>query len=276
MNPYFSVIIPVYNRAQLLERSLGSVLKQSFRDFEVIVVDDGSDDHFSEAITKFQDLRLKVIRLSQNHGVSFARNRAVEKSKGSFLAFLDSDDEWLAHKLQDQYDFFQLNPEMRWCHAEEIWIRNGKRVNPKNKHKKGGGDLYESSLKLCLISPSVVCLESSLFQEFGGFREDFEVCEDYDLWLKITSKFPIGYLSQHLIKKYGGHEDQLSQKYKAMDDYRVQAMDWMLENGNLNGVQKQMTVEELLKKAKILEMGYEKHKRQEDLQQIRLLISKWS
>lgn len=251
--PFFSVIIPTYNRAHVIKRAVKSVLAQSYKNFELIIVDDGSVDETSIALEEYGDIN--IIRTS-NQGVSTARNLGVQNSCGEWLAFLDSDDEWLEDKLKKQYDFIQTNSQYPLVHGDEIWIRNGKRVNPKNKHQKGGGDQFERSLELCLISPSCVALKRSLFDEMGGFREDFEVCEDFDLWLKVTSKNQIGYIDDFLIKKYGGHEDQLSQKYFGMDEWRVKSI---LELKGLKEEQQKLANKVAVEKLMILSQGFKKH-----------------
>jgi glycosyltransferase involved in cell wall biosynthesis len=262
----FSVIIPTYNRAHTIERAIESVLNQTFKDFELIVVDDGSTDK-TLALLKKYDGKIKLFT-QNNQGVSATRNFAVEHANGSWLAFLDSDDEWLSHKLQLQFDFIQQNNNYPLVHGEEIWIRNGTRVNPKKKHQKGGGDQFLASLKLCAISPSVAVIKKDIFLELGGFREDFPACEDYDLWLKLTSLYEVGFIDNPLVKKYGGHGDQLSQKFKAMDYWRVKSIAWVLENRNLSYEKKDHAVKVLKKKAKILLQGYQKHQNLEHYEEV--------
>ncbi len=271
--PKFSVIIPTYNRLEVLKRAVESVNNQTYEDYELIVVDDGSDDG-TEAYLK--ELEIHHLRAGETpRGVSFARNLGVECSSGEWLAFLDSDDEWLPDKLERQLTFIEKNPLTRIVHGEERWIRNGVRVNPMKKHQKFGGDLFEASLNLCLISPSTVVLKRELFDEMQGFREDFIVCEDYDLWLKITSQEEVGFLKEELIVKYGGHEDQLSRRYRAMDYYRVKSIDWILDRGALETSKKSRAIEVLRKKSDILLSGYEKHNNLIHFDEIRKIQRKW-
>ncbi len=254
--PLVSVIIPTFNRLEVLKRAILSVENQTYSNIELIVVDDGSSDGTGDFLNKNS---IKFFTLDKNRGVSFARNFGVARSKGEYIAFLDSDDEWLEEKIAKQINFLNKN-NFRWCHGEEIWVRNGIRVNPMKKHKKGGGDQFLPSLNLCLISPSTVMMEKSLFDEFGGFKEDFIVCEDYDLWLRILNLYKIGFIEDHLIKKYGGHEDQLSRKYFAMDEYRITTLIYLLENGNLTK-DRRVEVGKVLKlKSEILYKGFIKHK----------------
>ena len=251
-----SVIIPTFNRAYVLERAIASVLNQTYKNFELIIVNDGSTDNTQALLEKYQEH--KVFH-TQNHGVSRARNFALKYAQGEWIAFLDSDDEWLPDKLEKQINYIQENPNYLLVHGDEIWVRNGVRVNPKSKHAKGGEDQFKASLKLCAISPSVALIKRDLLVEFSGFRSDYPVCEDYDLWLKITQKYPIGYINEHLIKKYGGHTDQLSQKFKAMDYFRIKSIDHILQNHELSIEQEEAALEEIFSKCKILLKGYEKH-----------------
>ena len=149
-------------------------------------------------------------------------------SKGELVAFLDSDDEWMPKKIDLQLkSLSQTN--LRWVHGEERWIRKGSEGKPKKVHKKSGGDIFNRSLHLCLISPSTVLMEKSILEEFNGFDESFTVCEDFDLWLRILTLYEIDFVSEEVIYKYGGHEDQLSAKYKAMDEFRLKTYKKLVE-----------------------------------------------
>lgn len=267
--PFFSVIIPYYNREKYILRAINSVIHQSYSDFELILVDDGSSDSSFAKVESLisqmdSSVREKVFHLStdRNHGVSFARNLAVRNSCGKYLSFLDSDDEFLPNKLKLQADYIQDNPHFKIVHGNEEWIRNGTPLNQLKKHAKGGGDQFIPSLKLCCISPSCVVIERDLFWICGGFREDYPVCEDYDLWLKITSSNKVGFIQDPLIIKYGGHEDQLSHKFFAMDYYRVKSLNYIKSKiDNQGDSLKYSALEtELLKKLSRLYKGAKKHK----------------
>ena len=253
----FSVIIPTFNRSSVIERAIDSVLNQSFTDFELIIVDDGSTDKTKTLLDRYDD-RIQYV-FQENRGVSAARNLGVKQAKGKWLAFLDSDDEWLDKKLELQNKYIQNNPEIKIVHGNEIWIRNGVRVNQMKKHAKGGGDQFLRSLELCLISPSTVALRKDLYCHLGGFHEDFVVCEDYDLWLKITHQYEVGFIEEDLIKKYGGHEDQLSRQFYGMDLWRIKSILSLLKEYTLKAHQKEAALKILNKKMKILEKGALKH-----------------
>lgn len=227
-----SVIIPTYNRSEILGRAIHSVLGQKEIALELLIMDDGSTDGTREMVLK--NFPQAAYYYQENQGPAAARNHGIEKAKGDWIAFLDSDDEWLPGKLASQLDFFNQNPSYRICQTEELWIRNGRRVNPMKKHQKHGGWIFSRCLPLCIVSPSAVMLHREVFEETGLFDAEYPVCEDYELWLRIAAKFPIGLVEKPGLLKYGGHEDQLSHKLPAMDQYRIRALDKIIRSGRLN------------------------------------------
>jgi len=253
--PKVSVIIPTYNRRDFVREAIASVLAQTYRDFELLVVDDGSNDNTSAAVQEFDGVRYVF---QANRGVSAARNRGVALSDGEFLAFLDSDDLWQPRKLAYQVAFFAAHADARICQTEEIWLRNGVRVNPHNKHRKVGGDIFARSLELCLVSPSAVMLRRELFERVGGFDESLPACEDYDLWLRIAATETIHLIETPLVIKRGGHADQLSRRFWGMDRFRVAALCKLLDSGALSPEQRQLTEDTLRVKCKVLAQGARK------------------
>ena len=249
-----SIIIPTFNRASKVSRAISSVLSQTISDYEIIVVDDGSTDRTSLALTSFGS-HIRVITHFEQLGVSAARNTGVKSTRSPFIAFLDSDDYWLPEKLAVQLSFFLEHPEAVACQTQEKWIRNGLPVNPKKKHLKPSGDIFSQSLKLCLVSPSAVMLKRSLLEEVGLFDETFPCCEDYDLWLRVTSRYPVHLIDQTLVVKEGGAADQLSRNHPGMDAYRIKAILKMIEGGWLNDSQLAFALQELRVKCSIYGKG---------------------
>lgn len=249
-----SVIIPTFNRAYQIARAVASVLYQTFSDYEILVVDDGSEDGTQQVLSQFQS-RIRRISHSENLGVSAARNTGIRESCSPFIAFLDSDDYWLPQKLAAQVSFFSKHPKAVACQTEELWIRKGRRVNPMKKHSKPSGEIFEAALKLCVVSPSAVMVRRSLLQEVGLFDEDFPVCEDYDLWLRIAWKYPIDLIPDPLIVKEGGAPDQLSRSVEAMDRYRIKAIVKVLERGCLSERQTEAALKELRFKCRVYGNG---------------------
>ncbi len=255
-NHKVSVVIPTYNRRGTLGRALDSVLEQTHPVHEVIVVDDGSTDG-TAAWLREQYPQVHVIEQS-NHGVSAARNHGIRVSSGQWLAFLDSDDAWLPKKLELQLKALDADPQMRLCHTEEIWIRNGRRVNQMKKHQKSGGWIFERCLELCCISPSSALLKREVFEELGDFDESLPACEDYDLWLRICAREPVLYLETPLINKYGGHEDQLSRLHPAMDRFRIQALEKIADSEDVDPDKRRLARLEMKKRLEILILGARK------------------
>ena len=259
-----SVIIPTYNRGDVVLRALRSVFAQGHSVDQVIVVDDGSTDDTIERIERnFSGVELIV---QANHGVSYARNRGIERARNEWLAFLDSDDEWLPGKITAQLAAIMSDGISRVCHSDEIWVRNGRRVNPMNKHRKYGGDIFLHCLPRCVMSPSSVVLHRSVVEELGGFDETLPVCEDYDLWLRIASQTTVLYVPEKLLIKYGGHEDQLSRSSWGMDRYRIQALEKLLLSEVLSETQSQKAIAEMLRKIEIYVAGAGRRHRWQEVQ----------
>lgn len=265
-----SVIIPSHNRAHLLPRALDSVLAQTLPPLEIIVIDDGSSDGTSTLVAR--DYPQVTLLQQQNRGVSAARNRGIRHARGDWIALLDSDDQWLPAKLARQWQACQKQPEAPLIHSDEIWIRNGRRVNPMNKHKKTGGWIFQRCLPLCAISPSAALIRRDLFDEVGLFDETLPACEDYDLWLRICSRYPVGYIDEPLLIKYGGHEDQLSRRHWGMDRFRLQALERILQQP-LGDEDRDAAHAMLLKKANILLKGACKHGNQTLIRQCQQLLA---
>ena len=268
-----SVIIPTFNRKKTLGRAIQSVSNQSLSPFEILIIDDGSNDGTKEWVKKsFQDVKYIY---QNNQGVSSARNKGIKYAYGDWIAFLDSDDEWLPNKLYEQVKAIGSNPEIKFFHTNEIWIRNGVRVNQMKKHKKYGGYIFEKCLDICRVSPSSVLIKKEIFDDIGTFDESLRVCEDYDLWLRITSKYPVVFLDIPLIYKYGGHAGQLSKVNDGIESYRIQSLEKIIKSGVLSSQQKIIAVNTLINKMKIYAKGLEKRNKLRDLQDIKKNIQYW-
>lgn len=257
-----TVVIPTYNRAALLGRALASLGAQTRRPEEIIVVDDGSSDGTAALV---RECFGGVVYASQERaGVSAARNRGIAQARGEWIAFLDSDDEWRPGKLERQLASLACEPTYRICHCDEIWVRRGRRVNPKDRHAKAGGRIFRRCLPLCAISPSAVIMHRSLLDEVGPFDEDLPVCEDYDMWLRVCSRHPVLFVAEPLVVKHGGHPDQLSRRYWGMDRFRIAALEKIVRLPHLDGDDRRAALETLLEKIDVYLQGARKrHKRDE-------------
>jgi glycosyltransferase involved in cell wall biosynthesis/nucleoside phosphorylase len=251
-----AVVIPVFNREATIKRAIDSVLSQSYAPEDIIVVDDCSTDRTANLLAEYGNA-ITVIAFPANSGPSKARNEGINHAKTEWIAFLDSDDCWKPDKLKKQIEFLGKFPFYQILQSEEIWIRNGKRVNPRKHHAKPEGWIWEASLERCLVSPSGVLLRKSLLQKYRSFDECLPVCEDYDLWLKISRYHPVGLEPGLSVIKYGGHADQLSRKYPAMDSFRVQSLEGLLKQEEHPYYKKKIA--SILKvKLNILLQGHEK------------------
>jgi glycosyltransferase involved in cell wall biosynthesis len=260
--PKVSVILPTHNRAYLVSEAIESVLNQTFHDFELVVVDDGSTDLTPHVLQRWGG-RIRCVR-QENAGVSRARNVGIGVARGRYLSFLDSDDLWLPRKLESQVKFLDANPHYAACYTDEVWIRRGKRVNPKQIHRKYSGWIFDRCLPLCIISPSSVMLRREIIDTVGCFDETLPVCEDYDLWLRTASRFPIFFIDEQLIVKRGGHADQLSTRSWGNDRYRVVALQKQLSQDHLATHERRAALEMLDKKCRILAGGFFKRGRTEE------------
>ncbi|MFH1767826.1 MAG: glycosyltransferase [Candidatus Omnitrophota bacterium] len=272
-NPLFSVIIPAFNRAAFLKISVESVLNQTLSDFELIIIDDGSTDKTEKTIKEMKDKRIKYI--SQPHGgVSSARNKGLLAAKGKLISFLDSDDRFRKTKLEITYNYIQKFPQIKIFHSNEIWYRNGSILTQKEYHKKPQGDVFSQALRLCCISISAATVLKEVFDETGLFDETMEVCEDYDFWLRATAKYHVKLIPQALTLKEGGHSDQQSKRFPAMDKYRIYSINKLLQSNRLTETQREETIKELKRKCAIYINGAAKRRKFNEVKYYTELIEK--
>ncbi len=261
-----SIILPTYNRADYIRSALDSVFSQTFRNWELVIIDDGSTDDTVAVINDYDDSRI-VYLYQENRGVSAARNHGIEKCRGQYIALLDSDDEWLPKKLEKQLRYMQEN-DFEICQTDEIWIRNGKRVNQPKKYSKPEGWFFESSLQMCLISPSCTIFTRKAWDVIGPFDVEMPSCEDYDMWLRACLAYPVGLLSERLTVKHGGRSDQLSNCVPCADLHRIRALVKILQCGKLDADQQAAAMSELGSKAKIYRQGCEKRGKKDEAERV--------
>ena len=253
MPPFFSAVVPTYNRRRFIKTCLDSVLKQTFGDLEVIVVDDGSTDKTMDILAEYQGSGINYL-YTEHSGVSHARNAGIRNSNGKYIAFLDSDDRWDERKLEITYKYIEDYPDINIFHTDEIWYRRGKILKQKEKHKRRSGHIYEFCLPLCCIGMSTSVVKRTLFDETGLFDESLPACEDYDFWLRACLNNEVKLIPEPLTIKEGGRKDQLSNQ-RGLDRYRIYSLEKMLNSGRLSAGQRASTYNELLKKCEIYASG---------------------
>ncbi|MDP2097416.1 MAG: glycosyltransferase [Methylobacter sp.] len=268
-----SVIIPSYNRRDLLRRALLSVYAQTLLPTEITVIDDGSTDGTEQMLHR--EFPQVAYCYQENNGVSAARNRGIEQSSGNWLAFLDSDDEWLPEKLATQKAALSAHPDYKICHTEENWIRHGVQVRVPKKYAKSGGWIFNQCLPLCAVSPSTLLIKRSVLHDIGVFDTTLPACEDYDLWLRIAANYPVLLVAQPQINKHGGHEDQLSMAFWGMDRFRISALQKIIDGGQLSEQNQQAAVAMLLKKAAIYLNGVSKRGKTDEADYYQRLIERY-
>lgn len=269
-----SAIVPTYNRREMLARALDSIAAQTRPVDEVLVVDDGSTDGSAEMLAaRFPGARrLRCERL----GVSAARNRGIAAASGEWVAFLDSDDEWRPAKIERQLAALAAAPEHDLCHTDEVWIRDGVRVNPRRRHAKAGGWIFERCLPLCAISPSSAMVRRAVFDRLGGFDEALPACEDYDFWLRFCSRQPVLYVDEPLVVKHGGHPDQLSRAVVGLDRYRIRALSKVLGDGVLASRDRRAAARTLCEKIDVYAAGARKRGRHAEVDELLALRERWA
>jgi len=202
-NPKVSVIIPTYNRAKLLPRTINSVLNQTFQDFELIIVDDGSTDNTKEVIKGFQnkDERIKYV-YQNNQGESGARNTGLRESQGEYVAFLDSDDEWLPEKLEKELELFKRSDRKHLgfvsCNAL-IKKGDGIREYKTPRYKNNFKELLKRNF---ICSPSSVLIKNKVFNSVGVFDKKLKIGPDWDMWIRIAREYDFDFVPEPLFKYY--------------------------------------------------------------------------
>lgn len=261
-----SVIIPTFNRSHLLERAVLSVFNQTVQCSELIIIDDGSTDDTQDLLNKLSRSAKLSFRVyhQPNRGPAAARNSGVHKATLPFIAFLDSDDHWHKQKIEIQYKMLVSCSDFRISHTQEKWLRRGRHLNQKKKHIPQHGHIFNHCVQLCGVGMSTVMMEKSLFDQVGPFDVSLQCCEDYDLWLRISCRFPFLLVDNSLTVKEGGREDQVSFQYSlGMDRLRIYSLRKLLDSNMLDCHQHFMALRELKKKISIFGTGCLKHNNNE-------------
>lgn len=198
-----SVVIPTFNRMHTINRAISSVLFQTYYDFELIVVDDGSDDGTEQIVEKSNDSRLRYIKHSSNEGGSAARNTGIRLAKGKYIAFLDDDDEWLPTKLSKQVSLLSKSPASIGVvyTGFRVFTDIGKPV--KTISPAFQGYILDKLIRRnCVGTTSTVLVKKEVFKKVGGFDEKLPSMQDWDMWLRIGKNYEFKYISEPLVNYY--------------------------------------------------------------------------
>lgn len=202
--PHFSVIIPLYNKAPYVRKTIESVLGQTFDDYELVIIDNGSNDGSSEIVAEFTDSRIRIVRLEENVGVSNARNKGVELSIALYITFLDADDWWEPTFLEEMAGLIKRHPGAGIYGTKYYIVKNGKkRVAPIGVDE----DFLEGEINYCRVYAKTLCMPltsitvamtRAVFDEMGGFKPHLKLGEDFDLWIRIALKRKVVFLNKPL------------------------------------------------------------------------------
>jgi glycosyltransferase involved in cell wall biosynthesis len=210
--PFFSVIIPVFNKEKFVERTLKSVLGQTFSDFEIIIVNDGSTDKSETKILEIKDNRIRYF-FHENQGVSASRNFGIEKAAADFICFLDADDYWYPGFLETMHTYIQKLPEQKvFGMAYENEIDKKTFLAQYSLEKTNDFEIvnyFEASKKEPVLWTSSAAFHKEVFAKAGNFNIELRNFEDIDLWIRIGLKFPIAFIWK-IQSRYGFDADGLS------------------------------------------------------------------
>jgi glycosyltransferase involved in cell wall biosynthesis len=199
MNQKVSIIIPTYNSAEYIAETLDSAFAQTYKNCEIIVIDDGSTDNTKEVLQSYMS-KIKYI-YKENGGVSSARNVGIENAEGEYIAFLDSDDIWLPEKLEKQMERFKSEPDLGLVYSDCIrFNENGIEQSKRIVNRYFEGNIFIKLLEGYVLPTSTVVVKRSCFSIADHFNESLMVSEDYDMWLRISKHYNIGYAKGPLVK----------------------------------------------------------------------------
>ncbi|MEJ2618564.1 MAG: glycosyltransferase family 2 protein, partial [Ignavibacteriaceae bacterium] len=210
-NPFISVVIPTYNRAGLLKKAVESVLAQTYRNIEVVIVDDGSTDNTKEVIRSFNDNRIVFIEHSNNRGGTAARNTGIKSSKGSWRAFLDSDDIWLETKLEEQVKVIPGLPDdyaVIHCGMRNIDYLTGKMLSERTA-RENINEIVRSNLGIIPGTPTMI-IKKAVLEEIGLFNEKLPAHQESELGLRIALKYKFKLVDKILVIVNRNHNQIMS------------------------------------------------------------------
>lgn len=227
--PTVSVILPTYNRAHVVGRAIRSVLEQTYEDFELIVVDDGSTDGTEEVVRSFDDPRIRYIRHAQNRGGAAARNTGIRAARGEYIAFQDSDDEWLPEKLEKQMRIFEnSSPDVGVVYTAFYLNKNNMKIRiPSSKITITDGNIHCELLKGNFVSTPTAVIRKNCFERAGMFDECLPRFQDWELFIRLSSLYLFRYIDEVLVNAFysldsiSANNDALLKAYNLILDKHI-------------------------------------------------------
>lgn len=213
-NPLVSVILPTYNRAELLKRAIDSVRAQTYENLEILIIDDASSDDTESIVRSYRDARIRYIRHSSNLGGAAARNTGLQLARGHFIAFLDSDDEWVPEKVERHIEVFQTYPDYDIVYSaiRQVYPDGSFRIS---YHDGPEGRIYDLLLQRNVVGPtSAFVIRRTCFERVGGFDESLPSAQDYDMWLRLARHYKFKCIREPLVNYYW-HGDQITGNVEA-------------------------------------------------------------
>jgi glycosyltransferase involved in cell wall biosynthesis len=238
---FFSVIIPLYNKENFVEKTIQSVLGQTFQDFEILIIEDCSIDNSFEVVSNIISSKIKIIRHEENKGLSASRNTGIKNAEANYIAFLDADDLWKPNYLEKLFSMIQNFPEAKLFATNYEEIHSNKRgVLPTTnlkQFKKDGivSDFFESNLSQAIYCCSSVCMEKSVFNEIGEYNEEITFGEDIDFNIRANFKYKLAYSKEPLVEYLLFTENQITNTNlanKTIPDFSIYES-WTIKNPSL-------------------------------------------
>jgi len=250
IKPRVSIILPTYNHASRLPGCLDNILEQTFQDYEIILIDDGSIDMTRKTIDDFKEARKahdRITYLYQGHkGVSEARNLGIISSRADLIAFIDDDDRWEKDKLEIQLKAMMRDPEISFSYTNSFFVYQnmGTKILQSRIMSLGGGDIFEQLLYKCFIITSSVMAKKAALLEAGLFDKVMSVGEDWDLWLRLAYKYKAGYLKEPLLH-YNLHDNNAHKDSLKMLAGHRRIIEKIFYSGRFTEYKKMRTASEL-------------------------------
>ena len=214
--PLISVVMPTYNQAGFIREAIESVLNQSYTNLELIIINNYSTDRTEKIIESFKDVRIRYLKFKNDGVIAASRNRGIQESVGGYIAFIDSDDVWLANKLENQIEYLESNKELGMVYSAQSILGTQSSIDISRYIYNKDLEKYDTAMAILnknLISCSSVVVKKDIFSNIGYFDEDRDLvgAEDCDLWVRIAMKYKIGFLGK-VLSKYRIHADAISQQ----------------------------------------------------------------